>query len=69
MPYFLAVDAGGLKTEFLFAEDSRELGRTRTGTIKLSNTDEADAEGNVEAGLRELERSTCRTNGGKTPDE
>ena len=39
MPYYLAVDAGGTKTEFLLAEDDRELGRAVTGTIKRVNAD------------------------------
>ena len=34
MAYFLAVDAGGSKTEFLLADDDRQLGRVIGGTIK-----------------------------------
>jgi N-acetylglucosamine kinase-like BadF-type ATPase len=58
MAYILAVDAGGTKTEFLLAEDGRELARARTGTIKRVNADAADAERNLEEALAELERQT-----------
>src|SRR6266568_4534783 len=58
MAYFLAVDAGGSKTEFLLSEDDRELGRARTGTIKRSNADESVAEKNLEEALAELARLT-----------
>ena len=34
MPYFLAVDAGGTKTEFALADQERELLRVRTGAIQ-----------------------------------
>lgn len=58
MAYILAVDAGGTKTEFLLAEDERELARSRTGTIKRVNTDAGDAERNLDNALDELERVT-----------
>lgn len=58
MAYYLAVDAGGSKTEFLLAEDQRELGRALTGTIKRVNADEARAESNLRDALAELERTT-----------
>jgi N-acetylglucosamine kinase-like BadF-type ATPase len=58
MAYFLAVDAGGSKTEFLLSEGLRELGRARTGTIKRSNADESVAEKNLEEALTELARVT-----------
>jgi glucosamine kinase len=58
MAYFLAVDAGGSKTEFLLSEDGRELGRARTGTIKRSNADENVAEKNLEEALTTLTRLT-----------
>jgi glucosamine kinase len=54
MSYFLAVDAGGSKTEFLLAEDGRELSRARTGSIKRSNTDPSEAARNLDAALHEL---------------
>jgi N-acetylglucosamine kinase-like BadF-type ATPase len=58
MAYYLAVDAGGSKTEFLLAEEARELGRARAGTIKRVNADEAIAEYNLAAALAELESKT-----------
>lgn len=58
MAYYLAVDAGGSKTEFLLAEEDRELGRARTGTIKRVNADEEAAETNLRSALRELEQAT-----------
>ena len=58
MAYYLAVDAGGSKTEFLLAEESRELGRALTGTIKRVNADEERACDNLRSALAELERTT-----------
>lgn len=58
MAYLLAVDAGGTKTEFLLAEDGRELARARTGTIKRVNADARDAERNLERALADLQRQT-----------
>ncbi len=58
MPYYLAVDAGGSKAEFLLATEDRELARTRTGTIKRVNADEAVAESNLVSAFSELERAS-----------
>ena len=58
MAYYLAVDAGGSKTEFLLAHESRELGRALTGTIKRVNADEEAASNNLSEALAELERTT-----------
>jgi glucosamine kinase len=58
MAYYLAVDAGGSKTEFLLAEEDRELGRALTGTIKRVNADADIAARNLSDALAELERST-----------
>jgi glucosamine kinase len=54
MRYFLGVDSGGTKTEFVLGDDSRELARVRTGTIKRMKADAATAEANLQIGLREL---------------
>ncbi len=54
MSFFLAVDAGGTKTEFVLADESRELARLRTGTIKRMRTDDATATRNLDLGLAEL---------------
>jgi N-acetylglucosamine kinase-like BadF-type ATPase len=58
MAYYLAVDAGGSKTEFLLAHESRELGRALTGTIKRVNADEETASNNLSEALADLERTT-----------
>src|SRR5437764_12861641 len=58
MAYYLAVDAGGSKTEFLLAEEDRELGRSRSGTIKRVNADADTASRNLRDALAELERTT-----------
>jgi N-acetylglucosamine kinase-like BadF-type ATPase len=54
MPYFLAIDAGGTKTDYVLADESRELARTRSGTIKRMRTDAESATANLEAGLDNL---------------
>lgn len=57
MSFYLAVDAGGTKTEFLLADEQRELGRAVTGTIKRVNADADTAARNLRHALDELERS------------
>jgi len=54
MSYFLAIDAGGTKTDCLLADDHRELARVRTGTIKRMRGDEAVCAANLESALDEL---------------
>jgi N-acetylglucosamine kinase-like BadF-type ATPase len=58
MAYYLAVDAGGTKTEFLLADDGRELARARTGTVKRINTGDGQARKNLDEALAELEQLT-----------
>src|SRR5579863_6928187 len=58
MAYYLAVDAGGTKTEFLLAEEDRELGRAVTGTIKRVNADAEATARNLREALAEVERTT-----------
>ncbi|MGB9031116.1 MAG: BadF/BadG/BcrA/BcrD ATPase family protein [Acidobacteriaceae bacterium] len=58
MRYFLGVDSGGTKTEFVLGDDSRELARVRTGTIKRMKADAATAEANLQTALRELQTAT-----------
>jgi len=58
MAYYLAVDAGGTKAEFLLAEEERELARVRCGTIKRTNADEAQTRASLEQALAELEQRT-----------
>jgi N-acetylglucosamine kinase-like BadF-type ATPase len=54
MPYFLGVDAGGTKTDFLLGDEQRTLARVRTGTIKLMRTGEAAAAANLDEALAKL---------------
>ncbi len=58
MSFYLAVDAGGTKTEYLLGDETVELARVRTGTIKRMRTDEATADRNLRAGLAELSSRT-----------
>ena len=54
MAFFLAIDAGGTKTDYLLANESRTLARVRTGTIKRLRTDNETAALNLEEGLLKL---------------
>ena len=54
MAYFLAIDAGGTKTDYLLAGEDRVLARARSGTIKRMRTDSGTATANLESGLRQL---------------
>jgi glucosamine kinase len=54
MPFYLAVDAGGTKTQCLLADDNRVLARASTGTIKLMRVSEADATSRLQTMLREV---------------
>jgi glucosamine kinase len=56
--YFLGVDAGGTKTEFVLGDESRELARVRTRTIKRMKADADTAEANLRTALQELQRAT-----------
>ena len=54
MAFYLAIDAGGTKTDFVLADETRTLARQRTGTIKRLRTDADTALSNLEEGLRGL---------------
>jgi glucosamine kinase len=54
LAYFLGVDAGGTKTEFLLGDESRELARVQSGSIKRLRRDEAVTEQNLDYALSEL---------------
>jgi glucosamine kinase len=58
MAYFLAVDAGGTKAEFLLADDVRELGRATCGTIKRLNATEEQAGRHLDEALTRLTEQT-----------
>ena len=54
MPIYLALDAGGTKTDYLLADDTQELARARSGTIKLMRTDAATAAAHLDTALAAL---------------
>jgi N-acetylglucosamine kinase-like BadF-type ATPase len=58
MSYFLGIDAGGTKTEFVLGDETRELARVRTGTIQRLRTAAHTAEANLKEGLTELTAAT-----------
>jgi len=58
MAFFLAVDAGGTKTDFVLADEVRTLARHRTGTIKRLRADSDTALRNLEEGLQALQQQS-----------
>ena len=54
MAFFLALDIGGTKTDYLLADETRELARVRSGTIKRMRTDASTAAANLDRALSEL---------------
>lgn len=54
MSFFLALDAGGTKTDYLLADDTRVLARVRTGTIKRMRADAGTAIAELESALVQL---------------
>ena len=54
MAYFLGIDAGGTKTDYVLADETRELARVRSGTIKRMRTDSETATANLDSALAEL---------------
>ena len=58
MSFFLALDAGGTKTDYVLADETRELARVRTGTIKRMRVDAATAGRNLESALAQLSAQT-----------
>src|ERR1700685_3371808 len=58
MSFFLALDAGGTKTDYVLADETRELPRVRTGTIKRMRVDAATASQNLESALAQLSAQT-----------
>jgi len=58
MSYFLAVDAGGSKTEFLLADEHREIARVVSGSVKRLNATEAEATAQLEHALSRLSAQT-----------
>jgi N-acetylglucosamine kinase-like BadF-type ATPase len=58
LAYFLAIDAGGTKTDYALADEHRTLARVRTGTIKRMRTDADRAMEHLEQALAELTAQT-----------
>ncbi len=58
MSFFLALDAGGTKTDYVLADETRELARVRTGTIKRMRVDAATASLNLDSALAQLTAQT-----------
>ena len=58
MRLFLAVDAGGTKTDYLLADETRELARVRGSTIKRMRADATAATENLDVALAELTAKT-----------
>jgi glucosamine kinase len=58
MPIFLAIDAGGTKTQCLLADSDRVLARVTAGTVKLMRVSDAEATRRLNAMLDEVASST-----------
>jgi glucosamine kinase len=54
MSLFLALDAGGTKTDYVLVDETSELARVRTGTIKRMRTDAETAARNLDFALHQL---------------
>ena len=56
MSFYLALDAGGTKTDYVLADETRELVRVRTGTIKRMRTDAETAAANLDSALAQIQQ-------------
>jgi glucosamine kinase len=54
LAFYLALDVGGTKTEYVLADETNELARVRGGTIKRMRTDASTATQNLDKALSEL---------------
>ena len=54
MPFFLAIDAGGTKTQCLLADSTRVLARASTGSVKLMRVSEAEATARLQSMIEEV---------------
>ena len=54
MSHFLAIDAGGSKTQCLLADEGRVLAHATTGTVKLMRVGEPEATARLQAMLAEV---------------
>lgn len=55
MPFYLAVDSGGTKAEFLLADETREIKRVFSGAIRPINANTDAARQNIANTLAEIE--------------
>lgn len=58
MPYFLAVDVGGTKTDYALVDNQVVVARLRSGSIKRMRVDERTAADNLDGALRDLAAQT-----------
>jgi N-acetylglucosamine kinase-like BadF-type ATPase len=58
MSYFLAIDAGGTKTQCLLADETRVLARATTGTVKLMRVSEQEATARLHEMFAEIVSNT-----------
>jgi glucosamine kinase len=58
LAYFLGVDAGGTKTEFLLGDEKSELGRIQSGSIKRLRRDAEATQQNLSQAVNELAAQT-----------
>ena len=58
MAYFLGIDVGGTKTDYVLGDDTAVLARARTGTIKRMRADAATASEHLAAGLCSLTKQS-----------
>ena len=58
MTYFLGLDAGGTSTRAVLADETRILGRAKSGSIKVMRVSAAVAEANLRALLADVEKSS-----------
>jgi glucosamine kinase len=54
LAFYLAVDVGGTKTEYVLGDETHELARVRGGTIKRMRTDANNASQNLDKAFAEL---------------
>jgi N-acetylglucosamine kinase-like BadF-type ATPase len=54
MPFYFAIDAGGTKTDYLLADETRELARVRSATIKRLRVDAPTAARTLDEALAQL---------------
>ncbi len=58
MAYFLGVDSGGTKAEFVLGDETRELARVRTASMKRLKVNAPAAERNLLEALQQLQSAT-----------